>query len=239
MKAILLFIFIVLLSIKTGLSQDAIYRTNGEIVYCKIQKVDSVHIFFSITKNQRKIATMLRLYEVERVEYNVPEISDSVIDSVSMQIDRRVGSFGLGLDYGGLGTHATLYPQKNIGVFGGFGYALADFTFCAGIKIRKISKIRTSKIVPYISGMYGYNTVIVNANSITDGKVFYGFSVGVGMDIRPKPVHKGYWSVKVWIPIRDKEVKEYMQYLVDKRSASFQNDLLPFAISIGYNIIFD
>ena len=59
---------------------------------------------------------------------------------------------GLGLDYGGIGFNFSVFPQKNIGVFGGIGYAEIGIGYNAGLKIRKIAK-KEGVANPYILGM--------------------------------------------------------------------------------------
>ncbi len=43
---------------------------------------------------------------------------------------------GIGLDHGGFGGNVTYYPVKNIGLFGGVGYAIAGVGFNVGAKFR-------------------------------------------------------------------------------------------------------
>ena len=48
---------------------------------------------------------------------------------VPRTIDATSFGIGTGLDYGGFGGNVMIYPQRNIGIFGGFGYALAGFGY--------------------------------------------------------------------------------------------------------------
>ncbi|HEX4851031.1 MAG TPA: hypothetical protein VFV08_09505, partial [Puia sp.] len=43
---------------------------------------------------------------------------------------------GFGQDFGGLGANMIVYPQKNIGLFVGGGYAIAGFGYNVGLKLR-------------------------------------------------------------------------------------------------------
>jgi len=47
-------------------------------------------------------------------------------------IDATSFGIGAGFDYGGFGGNLLIYPHRNIGIFGGFGYALAGFGYNEG-----------------------------------------------------------------------------------------------------------
>lgn len=66
---------------------------------------------------------------------------------------------GMGMDYGGIGLNALVYPQNNIGLFAGGGYALAGFGWNAGLKGRFFLN-ESSAITPYLMAMYGYNAAV-------------------------------------------------------------------------------
>lgn len=155
--------------------------------------------------------------------------------AASNRVDQFGLGPGLGQDYGGLGVNAIFYPQKNIGIFGGVGYALADVGYNAGIKLRWMTN---GRIDPYLTAMYGYNAAIVVADAKQFNKLFYGPSFGLGIDFRSKKPHKtGYWSLAVLVPIRNSEVDAYTSYLEKYQGIQFENDLFPVGISIGYHFI--
>ncbi len=148
------------------------------------------------------------------------------------------GAFGLGIgfDYGGLGFNYTLYPQKNIGIFGGVGYAIAGVGYNTGLKFRLTPK----RVTPYIMGMYGYYAAISVTNSNGFGpslnKMFYGFTSGVGIDCLVGRARKNYLSFALTIPFRSPDVQNYIN---DLRSSGvvFPHDLSPLGFSIGYKIV--
>jgi hypothetical protein len=145
--------------------------------------------------------------------------------------------FGLGLDYGGLGLNLTVYPQENIGLFGGFGYALAGVGYNAGVKLRLLPG--HSQVRPFLTGMYGYNAAVYVANSMQYDKLFYGPSFGAGVDIGAMREGRGYLSLAILIPIRSPDVDNYINSLKTNYGVTFNNTLLPIAFSIGYKIIID
>ena len=70
--------------------------------------------------------------------------------------DKNALGIGVGLDYGGLGINYTVYPQTNIGIFGGVGYAIAGVGYNFGVKLRT----NPSRATPFVMFMYGYNAAI-------------------------------------------------------------------------------
>jgi len=138
---------------------------------------------------------------------------------------------GLGLDYGGVGANMLVYTNKNIGFFGGFGYAVAGIGFNAGTKIRIVSQKHFTD--PYFLAMYGYNAAIKIENAEGYNKLFYGPSFGFGLDFRSKRMKKGYWTVALLVPIRRSEVNEYIDAM-ESDGVEFNTKLLPITYSIGY-----
>jgi hypothetical protein len=148
-------------------------------------------------------------------------------------IKRFAFGFGGGLDYGGFGVNLTFYPQKNIGLFAGGGYALAGLGYNVGLK----GRITSSDFNPFLLLMYGYNTAIVVKNAESLNRLFYGPTAGIGFDAQRGSHSTGCWSFALLIPIRDSEVDDYMTAL-KKRGVVFKRELLPFLVSIGFKVLF-
>jgi hypothetical protein len=162
-------------------------------------------------------------------------------DTLAVQPKYDVLSIGLGagLDYGCFGGSLLLYPQENVGLFAGAGYAMAGIGVNGGIKFRATSKNSFSTVNPYFLAMYGYNAVITVANATQFNKFFYGPTVGIGIDMRSNASSRGYWSVALLIPLRSAEVKDYMDDLKNNHGVEFKNDLWPIGFSFGYRFILD
>jgi hypothetical protein len=144
---------------------------------------------------------------------------------------------GFGFDYGGIGANLTVYPQKNIGIFFGGGYALAGFGYNAGIKLR-LSPDRGTVVNPFFTAMYGYNAAVVITDNTDLNKLFYGTTLGAGIDIRSKkPSSKGYLSLALMVPLRSPDAQNYIDFLKNQYGATFANDLIPIGFSIGYKFI--
>ena len=130
--------------------------------------------------------------------------SFNVIAQDSIQVPRVIdrSSFGLGggLDFGGFGANMLVYPDRSIGLFGGVGIAMGSIGYNAGAKFRIVSKKHNTD--PYALIMYGYNAVIKVTGASQYDKLFYGPTIGFGLDIHSKHKNRGYWSMALLVPIR-------------------------------------
>mgnify|MGYP002664031384 CR=1 FL=1 len=142
---------------------------------------------------------------------------------------------GLGMNYGGMGANLMLKPHYNVGIFGCAGYALAGLGANAGIKVLLNSEECHSVIAPYALAMYGYNTAVVVENESDLNKLFYGATLGAGIDYRTN--RNGYWTFAILVPIRGSNVDDYMDDLKNNQGVEFKNDLFPIGVSLGYNFI--
>jgi hypothetical protein len=167
-------------------------------------------------------------------------LTNAVVGQQNSDFERKpdIVSLGLGLgfDYGGIGASLLYYPQKNIGLFFGGGYAIAGFGYNAGLKL-KLSNEKPTVVSPFIMAMYGYNAAVAVSGNSSFDKLFYGPSFGAGIDIRSKrPNSKGYLSIALLIPVRNPDVNNYINDLQTNDGVSFSN-LPPVGISIGYRFL--
>lgn len=160
-----------------------------------------------------------------------------VKDSLLVNSDKLSFGLGMGLDYGGFGGNFTAYPNKNIGLFVGAGYAIGGFGFNGGVKLR-FNAAEANRIKPYLMAMYGYNAIIVVKNETNLNKTFYGPSVGLGLDFKQRSGRKGYWTLAIIFPIRGSEVNDYMDELKADHGVEFERELSPINISLGYRVVF-
>ena len=202
-------------------SQDTIVTKRGLLVACKIYKDDSVKVSFGTMHNGNEILTFLNKDSIETIRYSLTQKKTETII-----IDKMSFGFGYGQDFGGFGLNIIAYPQENIGLFVGGGYAFAGFGYNAGIKAR-LTGHPISRVNPFILGMYGYNAAIGVSNAEQLNKLFYGSTVGIGLDFRLRPELAGYWSFAILLPFRSSEVSNYIDYLKTHYGVEFKNDLLP------------
>lgn len=180
---------------------------------------------------------ILFLIALFSVTAQTTETDTITIEQVNIyDTEKSTLGLGIGQDYGGIGVNLTLYPQKNIGLFAGGGYAVAAMSYNVGVKLR--GNLENDKgVSPYATFMYGYNAGIKVENAETLNKLFYGGTVGFGIDTKPRR-KRGYWSFALLFPLRSGEVDDYMEDIKNNHGVEFENDLLPFSFSIGYKFMF-
>ncbi|NOQ27661.1 MAG: hypothetical protein GQ564_20040 [Bacteroidales bacterium] len=242
MRKIIVTLLLIIISIG-AYSQDIITRTNGEILKCKIQNEDSTFVYFKIFIKDKLIETHLPTSEISSIKYyststvgidNIIEINTKHEVNAKVEVENEVFAslvVGLGLDYGGVvGFKLKLNLHDNFGIFGGLGWAFLGYGYNVGAKVNFAPK---SKINPHLQAMYGYNAGIIIDNDSDLSKIFYGGTVGFGIDFKSTK-RKSYWTLGLLIPIRKEEVNEYMDYLEDEKNVEFQADLKPILLSIGF-----
>lgn len=139
---------------------------------------------------------------------------------------------GGGLSYGGLGARFTYKPIDQLGLFGSLGYNLDAQGYNMGVQFHLPSQKRLSA---YITGMYGYNTVlIVDAIAMESKTTYYGLSTGVGVEFKLK--EKSFLCAEVLLPFRPQVYKDAVD---DLEMIGYEiKDPLPVLFSIGYHLKF-
>jgi hypothetical protein len=136
---------------------------------------------------------------------------------------------GFGLDYGGFGTRIGFMPHERIGIFAGLGYNLDGLGYNVGAQFHFPSE----KLVSwYLTGMYGYNTVLVVTGDIEKEKTYYGPSAGVGVQLKTRN-ERSFWNFELLVPFRDSEFQDDIDAL-DNLGADV-TEPLPIAFSVGYH----
>jgi hypothetical protein len=141
---------------------------------------------------------------------------------------------GIGLDYGFVGINITAYPQNNIGFTLGFGNAFSGLGYNVGLRVRKDPQNARAPIIPYATVLYGVNTSIkvLGSTNLNLNRLFHGFSIGGGIDIRLSKKSWNSISLGLFAPIRKTEVDEYILELENK-GVEFKNKLAPITASFG------
>lgn len=159
--------------------------------------------------------------------------------SLAMTREAFSVGFGLGMDYGGIGSSISYFLAPDIALFFAGGYALAGFGYNVGAKFRVTSGTKPAKVVPYLVGMYGYNAVVQIKDRTEYSKIFYGVTFGVGIDFKPFRTGSGYWTFGLLVPIRGSKVDSYIDELKNEHGVKFDNNLFPVGLSIGYRIVLE
>lgn len=155
----------------------------------------------------------------------------------TIPLEKKSLGIGSGLDYGGLGLNVTIYPQRNIGLFGGIGYTASGLGYNGGMRFRFVPENKVEHFIPFLTLMYGFtNTVVVDKDAALD-KIFYCASVGAGFDVRIHKKSKGLWAFAVIVPLNNSAVRNYIDDLKNIYGIT-KKDISPVQFSIGYRLLF-
>jgi hypothetical protein len=139
--------------------------------------------------------------------------------------------FGGGLNYGGLGMNAVIYPGKNVGLFAALGYNFAGVGVNAGIKCRP--NPQEVSPTPFLLVMYGYNLAYHIKNATIYDKTFHGLTFGAGIDIN---LRKGdshpHLDLGILLPVRSSAAINYEDELKSK-GVYLENNISALGIFIG------
>lgn len=139
---------------------------------------------------------------------------------------------GGGLSFGGIGVRLTYLPVKAVGFFGSVGYNLDATGYNLGIQ----AHIPSRKMISfYVTGMYGYNAVLIVEGILETSKTtFYGFSGGPGIQLGF--TERSFLSAEILLPFRPEVYKEAID---DFGSIGYEiKEPLPVAFCIGYHFKF-
>jgi hypothetical protein len=214
------------MSVSTVWSQDLIWLKDGRKLNVKVVSQDTSVVVFEMRQNGFIKTTYIDKPSIARMRIQDPS---------SQRIESATIGFGAGLNYGGYGGTLIL-ADHNVGVFAGFGYALAGAGYNFGLKIKLTGPNPPTHIFPYLIGMYGYNSAIAIMNAKQYSKFFYGPTFGLGLDVRKRWERRGYLSMAILLPVRSKDVNKYINDM-KRRGVDFENQLYPVGISVGYHII--
>jgi len=154
---------------------------------------------------------------------------------------------GIGIDYGGFGINGQYYINEKVTPFIGLGYNIVGLGYNVGLKYRFLNKESTKRYIPFLVAMYGYNAALKVDNLDNNGyyspgstyqKIFYGPSIGFGIDKKRYKYNKGYWSFELLVPMRLSDYQNTMDNL-NRQGVTFSSKPLPIAISLGYKFIID
>ena len=139
---------------------------------------------------------------------------------------------GTGLDYGGLGFKGEIVPFPYLGIFAGAGFNLYGLGANGGLSFKALP---FKKLSPTVQAMYGYNAVIIVQGASEYNKMYYGPSVGAGLDwkLGRKP-NKLFFAV--YYPIRSDEYYNDIDKLKANPAVEFENEPLPVTFSVGFNL---
>ncbi len=142
---------------------------------------------------------------------------------------------GLGIDYGGFGARLTVLPSKHVGVFLAGGYAIAGLGINGGVTLKTAPDNRLS---PYFSLMYGYNAAIAVIGASQYNKLYNGFSLGGGVQLKSRRTPTNYWLFGLVVAFRPSEFDRDFTALQNNPTITGLTKPLPVNISVGYHFAF-
>ncbi|MFT4661937.1 MAG: hypothetical protein ACI8XB_002219 [Patiriisocius sp.] len=211
---------------KNIISDATIFKANGETIVCHIESKDDICYYFHKLDNRENSWSYINIAKVDTVLYSQSS------HFLNQRTDESFISMGIGLDHGGIGIQVGGNVSNGVYLFGGIGYALIGIGANVGTKIQLKSEGSSSKTIPFLEGMYGYNAVIAVKNASGLNKAFYGPSFGGGLDFYSNSGN--FFSLGILVPIRGEDVDDYIQSLKRNYGVVFENDLPPIALSLGY-----
>jgi len=145
---------------------------------------------------------------------------------------------GLGQDFGGIGVGVLHYVHNyDAGIFGGIGYTPAGIGVNGGLKVRLVSSKNNALVTPFILAMYGYTTAVSISNDASFNKIFYGTTLGIGLDLKKRKTSRGFWTLALLMPLDNSEANTYIQYLKVERQMTFPTEQTSIRYSIGYRYL--
>jgi hypothetical protein len=149
------------------------------------------------------------------------------------------GGVGFGIDYGGLiGAKATFYPIPYMGIFAAGGYELIGLGWNVGCLGRIIPADGTHGARPYLKVMYGVNGVTKVTGKSSYDKMFYGVTIGFGLETRFGRMKKSGINIDLNVPFRSPDFFDQVNQIKNDPQVKMTNSPIPISVSIGYNVEF-
>lgn len=139
---------------------------------------------------------------------------------------------GIGIDYGGFGAQVQCRPAPPLVMFAGGGYVLAGFGYNIGVQGRILP---AAKWCPFVSAMYGYNAVIVVQGASEYNGLYYGPSVGAGVEVHRRDNPDNFWRFELILPFRPQEFQDDMDALKKNPLIDIKSEPPPFAFSVAFH----
>ncbi len=233
---------LILLSFESK-SQDLIFYNNTkDTIKCKIikDKIEFVEYTLPNDSNTYKIYQEQYDYYIQSNK-NVTnqELITNVNNSSSLETPKisnmpKIGfGLGMGIDYGGVIGLKLSTPISYVSLFAGLGYNLIEAGFNIGIIARPFPK---KLFTPTVTGMYGYNAVIIIRGAESYNQTYYGASIGAGIELRSSQL-KNFFSLGILIPFRSQNFENDLIALKNNPAIVFNQEPSDALLSLGYHFV--
>ncbi len=139
---------------------------------------------------------------------------------------------GIGIDQGGLGVQVQCRPVPRLLVFASGGYALAGFGWNFGVGGRLLPY---AKWCPYLTAMYGYNAAIVIQGAADRNGIYYGPSIGIGVEDHRRRNYANFWRFGIVVPFRSAAYRAALDALRADPNFEVTGEPIPISISAAYH----
>jgi hypothetical protein len=143
---------------------------------------------------------------------------------------------GVGLDYGGMfGVQVGLTAVKHLTFFASGGYYMFQGGWNVGLKTLLVAKTSKHGARPYLKVMYGSHSVIYVDGADEYNKVYKGWTVGFGLELRFGKKKQTGFNMDLNVPLRTPDFwTDYNDMKNDPR-LEVTAEPLPVAFSIGFH----
>ncbi len=143
---------------------------------------------------------------------------------------------GFGLDYGGLfGVQLGATALKHLTFFASGGYYKFQGGWNVGLKTLLVAKTSKHAGRPYMKVMYGCNSAIFVEGADEYNKVYHGWTVGLGIELRFGKNKQTGFNMDLNVPLRTGDFwVDYDEMKNDPRLDVIAEPL-PIAFSIGFH----
>lgn len=138
---------------------------------------------------------------------------------------------GLGLDMGGIGLRADVPVNHHFAVIAGAGYALVGIGWNAGLQYRFMPDRKAGL---FCCALYGYNAAIKIKGGSQYDALYYGPSVGAGVELR-KAHTTNFWKIALFVPFRSSDFTADLDLLRDKGYFGPNEGPWPVLFGVGYH----
>ena len=143
---------------------------------------------------------------------------------------------GVGLNYGGfMGVQVQYVALDHFGIFGSAGYYLAGFGWQIGITGYIMPKIPSKPFRVYGTLMVGTNAAIAVSNSSSYNNIYFGPTIGGGIEMRFGKSKRNGLNIDLFFPFRSEEYQSDWDHVKNDPRITDIQEPLPVTISVGYH----
>jgi hypothetical protein len=143
---------------------------------------------------------------------------------------------GFGMDYGGMfGVQLGVTALKHLTFFASGGYYKFQGGWNVGLKTLMVAKTSEHAGRPYLKVMYGCNSALVVEGADEYNKVYKGWTVGLGIEIRFGKNKQTGFNMDLNVPLRSGDFWADWNNVKQISGIQVKQEPLPIGFSIGFH----